>query len=36
MGTGAIFHFMGAQIERLFGWGSKIWWKTIKTFKFKV
>jgi len=26
----------GAKIEWLFGWGSKNWWKTIKTIKFKV
>jgi len=27
------FFGWGAKIERLFGWGNKNWWKTIK---FKV
>jgi len=30
------FSVGGAKIERPFSWGSKNWWKTIKTIKFKA
>jgi len=30
------FSIGGAKIERVFVWGSKNWWKTIETIKFKV
>jgi len=33
---GKNFSVGGAKIKRLVGWGSKNWWKTIKTIKLKV
>jgi len=36
IGTETILRLGEQKIKRLFGQGSKNWWKTVKTIKFKV